>query len=142
MDSKYSPLKKPTKCLKNALFRWKRGGQICQKNKPKNLNRKDRKETEYKLDSLSFFSSFALRRRSKKQRISTAKTQRPRRSRIQVRILCFSCLPLRSLRLCGENAYQWQRPRRSRIQVVFLSALSVLAVRMLWFKKHIQQQEN
>jgi len=34
---------KPTKCLKNILFRWKRGGQICQKNKPKNLNRKDAK---------------------------------------------------------------------------------------------------
>jgi len=38
-----------------------------------------------------------------------------------------------------------QRQRRSRIQVVFLVFLSahcVFAVRMLWFKKHIQQQEN
>ena len=54
MDSKYSPLKKPTKCLKNALFRWKRGGQICQKNKPKNLNLKDREEAEYKSGFLFF----------------------------------------------------------------------------------------
>ena len=53
---------KPKKRLENVLFRWKRGGQICQKTNP---------------------------------RILTAKTQRPRRSRIQVRILCLPCLPLR-----------------------------------------------
>ena len=76
---------KPKKCLKKCLFRWNRGGQICQKNKPKNFyredaktqRRKDREEAEYKLDSLGFH--------------------------------CAHC---------------------------------VLAVRMLWFKKHIQQQEN
>lgn len=71
---------KPKKCLKNALFRWKRGGQICQKNKPKNFNRKDRKEAKFKSGFFVF--------------------------------------------------------------LFFLSELCVFAVRMLQFKKHIQQQEN
>jgi len=36
------------------------------------------------------------------------------------------------------------KTQRSRIyvRIAFLSELSVFAVRMLWFKKHIQQQEN
>jgi hypothetical protein len=52
---------KPKKRLENFLFRWKRGGQICQKNKPKNLHRKDREEAEYKLSFLSFFPLASLR---------------------------------------------------------------------------------
>ena len=93
MDSKYSPLKKPTKCLKNALFRWKRGGQICQKNKPKNLNRKDRKEAEYKSGFFVFLVFLCAAKAIKKAKNFYRKDAKTVKKQNASWIPCLSFLP-------------------------------------------------
>jgi len=78
-------------------------------------------------------------------RILTAKTRRPRRSRIQVVFLVFlvflSELSVFAVRM-PLNGKDREEAEYKLGSLGFHYALSVFAVRMLWFKKHIQQQEN
>jgi hypothetical protein len=76
---------KPTKILKPSHFKRKRGDQISQETKVFRRN-----------------ASKSGPSKPPKPKIFTAKTQSTQRSTRQVRI---SCLPLRSLRLRGENSF-------------------------------------